>query len=667
MNEIGFAITRASQGTGSVLTCNEGSWTSHITDIREYIKLFGATLDENRSIPFLTFTEEGCFLGIIRHIIGSVDDFFGGWLYIPRNISISGDELEKTLEYAKNVLTEENIHLKASEIRARFATTYPERYSSPYIPSGGERYGIRNPAGMSSMTEILEHRYQESYKGFRVIFLTDPVYVANEYKSKFGNFTNRKLEKSFIVIPPTDVSNFGDGTKLLVYNGEKYVHFSSPVRTKEGTPLRMSLKRPPFDSYRFTYNATKDNDVIDLQPLKFEWQVRVSRSRFQVYGDDHKPIVDAIIRIGNEVISGDLLVKESAAKNAEVLVSAVGYKETKIVLDLFNLDETVEINLIRNSANYTREILLTEGRTGILTIEAPGLNPATCPLEGYIPNEKGILTFDRLFTFKQRAIGFGAAIGLGAVIWLGIWGITSIFGGSDEEEVEDEETELVDGVDEGDEAIDEAEAEAEGEDEATDEEAEEEETSALSEEAMAILKKDVWKKSELDANEELEGLFDDLNHYRFGELTGEGKWAAAIKETHPDFAAFIANEFPREYANASFLPENTKDFSITIPNFKTNVLKAAERKKNGGKPASKPKADKPKADKPKADKPKADKPKADKPKTESKPKTTTAPASKDKPKVTTKPAAEPKAESKSSIKSADKASDKSSNKTDIKK
>lgn len=644
MNKIGFAITRASQGKGSVLTCNEGAWTSHITDIREYIKLFGATLDENRTIPFLTFVEEGCFLGVIRHIVGSIDDFFGGWIYIPRNISVSGEELEQTLEYAKSVLTEENVNLKANDINARFATTYAERYSSPYIPSGGERYGVRNPAGMSSMTEILEHRYQESYKGFKVIFLTDPVYVANEYKSKFGNFTNRKLEKSFIVIPPTDVSRFGDGTKLLVFNGEKYVHFSSPVRTKEGTPLRMSLKRPPFDSYRFTYNATKDNDVIDLQPLKFEWSIRVSRSRFIVYGDDHKPVVDAIIRIGDEVINGDLLVKESAAKNAEVLVSAVGYKETKVVLDLFNLEETVEINLIRNSANYTREILLTEGRTGMLTIEAPGLNPSVCPIEGYQPNEKGVLTFDRLFAYKQRAIGFGAALGLGALIWLAVWGISALFGGGSEEpEAEEDEVEVVDEGEPTD-SIDDATDES-GDEEGTEDEGEEEEPAGLSDEAVALIKKNVWKKSELDANEETEGLFDALNHYRFEELIGDGKWAAAIKEAHPEFAQFIESGFPdRQYTNPSFLPDNAKDLSITVSTFEKYVKAAAEKKKNP-KPAAKP-ADKAKA-KP-ADKAKtADKAKA-KPADKAKAKTA------EKPKVTTKPA-ESKAEAKPAEKSAEKA------------
>lgn len=596
MNKIGFAITRASQGTGSVLTCNEGSWTSHITDIREYIKLFGATLDEDRAIPFLTFAEEGCFLGVIRHIIGSIDDFFGGWIYIPRNIAVSGEELEQTLEFAKAVLTEDSVHLKAADINTRFAVTYPERYSSPYIPSGGERYGVRNPGVMSSMAEILEHRYQESYKGFKVIFLTDPVYVANEYKSKFGNFTNRKLEKSFIVIPPSDVSSFGDGTKLLVFNGEKYVHFSSPVRTKEGTPLRMSLKRPPFDSYRFTYNATKDNDVIDLQPLKFEWQVRVSRSRFLVYGEDHKPIVDAIIRIGNEVISGDLLIKESAAKNAEVIVSAVGYKESKIVLDLFNLEENVEINLIRNSSNYTHEILLSAGRTGVLTIEAPGLNPSVCPLEGYKVNDKGVLLFDRLFSYKQRAIGFGAALGLGLLIWLGVLGVSAIFGGDSKDEAADEEdTELVEGED--DEDIDDAdveETEDDGEDaEATDDEADEEEVEepapaapAISAEAMAVLKKDVWKKSELDAQEDLAGLFDALNNYRLGELTGEGKWAQAIRDTHPELAEFLANGFPEaQYRNKSFLPDKDTSKAITISTYPKYVKAAAERKKNP-KPAS---------------------------------------------------------------------------------
>lgn len=602
MNKIGFAITRASQGTGSVLTCNEGAWTSQLTDIREYTQLFGATLDGNCAIPFLKFIEEGCFLGIIRHIVGSIDDFFGGWIYIPRNISVSGEDLRQLLEYAQGVLTEENVSLKAAEITTRFSATYPERYSSPYIPSEGDRYGVRNPQGMSSLVDILEHRYQESYKGFKAIFLTDPMYVANDFKSIFGNFTNRKLEKSFIVIPPTDVSSFGNGTKLLVHNGTKYVHFSSPVRTKEGTPLRMSLKRPPFDSYRFTYNATKDNDVIDLTPLKFEWQIRVSRSVFHVYGEDHKPIVDAIIRIGNEIVNGDLLVKESKAKNAEVSVSAVGYLESTVVLDLFNMEDKIEINLVRSSANYTRQIRLADGRTGLITIEAAGLNPATSPLQGYIVNDKGVLDFNRGFRFKQRAIGFGFALVLCAVLGLGIWGATSFFGGEDRPQIaavndstliDDEEEELMDSIDDaidGEAADEETAAEEAAEEKAEEQKPAEPAAPAYSDEALAVLKKDVWKKRDLEKHEELAGLFDALNNYRLDELTGNGKWAAVIKQTQPELADFLATGFPEaKYRNKSFLPDRDTSKSITISTFKKYVNAAADRIKNP-KPVDKPKS-----------------------------------------------------------------------------
>ena len=625
MNKIGFAITRASQGKGSVLTCNSGDWTGHITDIRDYIKLFGTTLGEDRTIPFLTFSEEGCYLGIIRQIIGSVDDYFGGWIYIPRNISVSGEELEGLLNFAKDVLTEDSIHLKAADISAKFSATYPERYSSPYTASAGERYGVRNPGVISSMTEILEHRYQESYRGFLAIFLTDPVYVANEYKSKFGNFTNRRLEKSLIVIPPSDVSPFGAGTKLLVFNGEKYVHFTSPVRTKEGTPLRMSLKRPPFDSYRFTYNATKDNDVIDLQPLKFEWQIRVQRNQFQVYGDDHKPVVDAIIRIGDEVISGDLLVKESAAHNAEVVVSAVGYKESKLVLDLFKIQESVEINLVRSTANYTREIMLAGGKRARITIDGGGVSQKDCPLVGYMENEKGILTVNRYERFKQRAIGFGGALGLGAVVCLGVWGASAIFSGDGEEEkpvakVEEKKEKVVEQPKDTVVAVKPDTVVAPPKPVVP----------ALSDEAMKALRAEVWVKNRLDAIPELEGLFDDLNTYRFDNMIGDGKWAAGIKAAHPEFYKFISEEFPdRKWVNATFLPENS-DRSITIANFKKNVLKAAERKKNpqpaapkkDAKPA--PKKDAPKKDAKPA--PKKDAPKKDAPKPASKPKVTTKPA-----------------------------------------
>lgn len=585
MNQLGFAITRASKGANSILTCNPGEWTNHITDIKEYIKLFSPALGVDRVIPFLTFIEDGCFLGIMRAIPATTDDYLCGWIYIPRNITITGEELEYFLNYASENLTEDAISNKAQDISTKFAETYPDRLSSPYIPSAGDRYGVRSPAGISSMVEILDSRYQESYKGFKAIFLTDPAYVAKDYTSKFGNFTNRKLDKSFIVIPPKDVSEFGEGTKLLVSNGEKYVHFNHPVRTKEGIPLRMSLKRPPFESYRFTYIATKDNDAIDLTPLKFEWQIRISRSKFLVIGDGHKPIVDAVIRIAGEIINGDLLVSEEVAKNAEVRVSAAGYEESALTLDLINLEDIVEVTLHRNQACYTRSVMLNGNKKGTVTVEGVGITQSECPLPGYVEGPNGILALDKLFLFKQRAVGFGCALGVCLLGWLCVAGFNAIAG-------DDEETEKPEVVEEK--KAEEKPVVVQQKPDTVAPKPVQPAAPKLSPEAMAILKEDVWKKETLDANPELTGLFDDLNHYRFAQLTGDGKWAAAIRETHPDFAKFISEEFPnRQYVNPTFLPEGST--SITIPNFKTNVLKAAARKKAAAAAPAKPAAPKPAA------------------------------------------------------------------------
>lgn len=577
MNKIGFAINRSSLGAASLLTCNPGDWTSHITDLSEYLKLFNLTAGEDYTIPFLSFIEDGCFLTIIRSI-ADADDYLGGWMYIPRSISVTGEELERLFERTIALLTPQIIEERGEAISALFTTGYSERLSSPYVPSAGERYGVRKPGVMSTMAEILENRYQESYKGFRAIFLTEPTYVAKEFTGKFGNFTNRKIEKSFIVIPPEDVSAFGAGTRLLVYNGEKYVHFGRPVRTKEGSPLRLSLKRPPFESYRFTYNATKDNVRLDLQSLVFDWKVRVSRSKFVVYGEGHKPIVDAVIRIGDEVLNGDLLVSESNAQSATMRVSAPGYEERTLNVDLIGgLEEPVEIGMYHSLDSYTRDILLAGNRRGTITVEATGLNTNECPLAGYAENSDGVLTMDAHYRFKQRAVGFCSALLLAGLVGAGLWG----FGLLPQASVQPEEAEVVDTT-VVDKKAPEASPKAIPEETKTEETQPEPESQpqALSTAAMNALRAPVWDKATLDAVPELQGLFDDLNHYRFANLTGNGKWAQAIRETHPAFAQFIENEFPdRRYVNPTFLPAGAT--TITIDNFKSNVLKAAERKKNG--------------------------------------------------------------------------------------
>lgn len=619
MNKIGFAIQRSSTGADTVLTCNPGDWTEHITDVGEYAELFNDNAllpqlaDEplptiegvsEGTIPFLSFVEEGCLLGVMRRCDaptadegddseGADDDYIGGWMYIPRNITVTGEELAYLLQFVSGViadaadalLTDEGLEFdRADEVVRVFDEAYPERVSSPYVASTGERYGVRKPGVLSSLSDILENRYQENYRGFRAIFLTDPIFVAREFAAQFGNFTNRTLEKVYIVIPPKEVTGFGNGVRLLVSNGTKYVHFNHPVRTKEETPLRLSLKRPPFESYRFTYSATKDNTQLDLSPLKFEWTLRVSRSMFHIFGDGHKTLVDAVIRIADEVITGDLHVKESVAQSAVIRVSAPGYEDQRVTVDLIHQKDPVEITLYRNQAHYTRDIMLTGKKLGVVTVEAAGLSDNVCPLDGYKENRDGVLIIDRFFKLKQRAIGFVIALLLMLLAGGGAWfyfcnrfAFLEPLPAAEAPAPAPKDT--VKKAPAAEQPKKEEAAEPQEQEPAAPVK-EKKAPEALSPAAVDCLRAAVWDKATLDAQPELAGLFDDLNHYRFARLTGDGKWAKALRETQPELYKFISEEFPdRKYVNASFLPENMPQ-SITVANFKTNVLRAVEKKKN---------------------------------------------------------------------------------------
>ena len=420
MNKLGFAIKLASQGAGNAIECNKGQWTNKVVDIREYLKLFNGLQGTDNIVTFMSFDEGGCFLTQLRAISGRVGDFLSGWIYIPNTIEASGEDVMNTYNYVRNILSQSNLNDYISDIESFFSKEYPKKeYAASYVPSSGEKFGVRFNDMYYSMKEILDtDRYQPYYSKYKAIFLLDKdgeVKISKEQVARFKDLTKLNIDKTCILKAPSieEVRLLGRGTKIVFQNNQE---FKAPVLTKKGDKIQLYAIRDGFEPVALPLVLIQeDGQVISIYPQTVKWQKRIKPSMFVVCNSKHERIEKGVrISInGTDVTYQDVLIAEEDCRQALVKVSASDYETSEQKQNLLN--DYCEIILSRKVKPFKAKVELSNGKLAEMTIESEYLSSTQeSPLKGYDfdqdDHENSILKMNSCFVWKQRLWGFLGAL-----------------------------------------------------------------------------------------------------------------------------------------------------------------------------------------------------------------------------------------------------------------
>lgn len=412
MNKLGFAIKSASGGAGNLFECNSDAWTNKVVDIREYQKLFNGLNGSGKFITFLSFEENGCFLVQLRTIAGRTNDFLSGWIYIPNEIKVTGDEIVKAHEYVRQILGMSSISEKQDEINAYFSKEFSIKEAfSKNVPSRGEKFGYRE-LGHFSMKEILDSDiYQHYYDGYKAIFLLekDSVSISDEYTAYFTDFTNRELEKYCILMPPTKetLRPFGSDAQIV---DKKGYFFDSPLRIKLGEYVQLYARRKGFEDIRIP-QIEISNGITNF-PLyhAIDWKKRIDASMFRVVNHDGEVIRNVTITVrGMNITNSDTELSEIDARKAYVKISANGYEDFSETRNVLNAPIEIVMHRKEKSKDYT--IRMSNDKPAKMTLSSKYLGDEI-PLVGYTYDMEGRNTLvpSSWFIWKQRLIGFAMCI-----------------------------------------------------------------------------------------------------------------------------------------------------------------------------------------------------------------------------------------------------------------
>ena len=358
MNKIGLQIKRVSGGAAPMLTINPGEWTRKVVDIRDILKLYEIT-DELKFVTFMSFSETGTYITVLRPISGRDGDNTAAWIFIPNNIEVPGDDIIRLINDVKIELskpTRDDIKLETS-----FRKEYPMTESAAYIPSATEKIYAKRQGPFYPMKEILgTKRYQPYYNQYNAILIEDEDSM-KVVDTKVEDISQKRLEETLVFCPPMEQDLRGGIT--VRFDDSPRTPFTSPVRRKLGEHVNIVFEREGFQPIRHMDQVCENNQICSL-PRSMNWKVLISLNRFKVSAaNDGKNLTDrASIYVNNQRLTFNkpIELEEKEARKVNVRITAPGYEDKEGVVD-FLYNTTFDARLHRAEREQEWEINLTDG------------------------------------------------------------------------------------------------------------------------------------------------------------------------------------------------------------------------------------------------------------------------------------------------------------------
>lgn len=172
MKKLGIAIKSTIMGIGEPYKVNPGPWDSKIVDIRDVLRhVPSLASDPTRCIVFLSFSETGTYITVARCYRNRPGDNIAGWIFVPFDIAVSGEELARTVENVRRIIFSAELPDRAT-MEKLFSAVYPIKPALRFRPSPKNgRFGVRNLSGGTPLNTVLAFPYQKYYSEFQAIFL----------------------------------------------------------------------------------------------------------------------------------------------------------------------------------------------------------------------------------------------------------------------------------------------------------------------------------------------------------------------------------------------------------------------------------------------------------------------------------------------------------------
>lgn len=419
MNKIGFKIFRAYQGYADIHTVNEGNWTSRVVDCSNYLRFYD-TVDPKRHALFLSFSEQGTYITIVRKYPGREGDHISAWIFIPTEVQISDLDTAALVDDALNTITG-NGEIDKVRLNEIYSKQYPTVESFKILPSrdASQPAAKRIVGGQFTLPVLLgKYRYQPEYSQYSAILL-DNSYYGNTFPIKDSNvadLSQMPISPTAILYPPTQISH-----DLKVFTARDNKPFIEPIIVKlnEMVPIRYELNGFVPQT---THIAVSQQQMVLPLPNKDSWEVHIGLETFRIVDRNLKTINEpATITIDGQKLNAEGINLNPRLRNiVKVTISVRGYKTQNFDHDIRNLHRDIQMHRANTEAVY--KLVLPNDPNAEVSIRAKGINPHSAKpvLPGYKFVTNGTITHDDT-RIGSIIIGFVAGFLLSAILAVGAY------------------------------------------------------------------------------------------------------------------------------------------------------------------------------------------------------------------------------------------------------
>ncbi len=527
MSKIGLKVTKISSGVQEILTINGGEWTRKVVDIRPDIKaLSGRALEEGRDVLMLSFVPSGSLLTLFHTISGRGGDLVSAWIFIPNNCAVTADEELALLQRVSAELSKSQVN-DWTELETMLSKEYPQKDAFPLFespqtaPCAARYFGTGTDYQLKEM--LGENIYQREYQEHKYIFLLDrscEIVAADSLK----NYTNAPLLTWILVNPPQLPA--GITAKLDEQD------FKTPLPAFIGQKSTLALERIGFRSLQFAYTVNRNPIVLP----DMDWKMEVSARCFHVEDEEHNDITGQCqFQLNGHPFghSPVYLSEADAMRQSQLVISCSGYEDFRGAVTL-------------SGARFPMPFTLRKRRQEVVYfingVECPNLKE--CPPLYEETNTQNVSRKKYCYCAPSpKALGsWWKIVGIACIVLALLLGMLA--GGlgyryflADKLKKDEPKKEV---KKEGNLPVPPAVG-----------------IPAPQTKTYACLNKDTWLKEEMEAEEDLKGLFDDLKSMNFKNL--QEKWVKSIDPTkNPKWSVFIqqigalAASYPVKFASGSY-------------------------------------------------------------------------------------------------------------------
>lgn len=380
--KLGFRYTKAKDGYTEFSPINpDNKWENEVKDIRGDVSTI---ISKFPDMLMLRAVDKGVFVIIRKKIERRDDDFACAWIYVPNEIHITKELIDKLLEVKDKFLSPSNKY-EEEDYKRLFEDSYETLplFDENTVSRKDGKYAVRyyGTGYIYTLNELLRGLNQPEYGEYEYVFLIykdkceyDLVYNSDYVK----DLSDNDLKRVTIVNPPDEANGF------RAYYDNKL--FDKPIRSYNGVRLHLEWLRDGYEPIPKDYKIEGDTstDIYTPEPPSTkDFRKYIKRDFFKITNNDGELINDRdyFLKINGETLTDKISISEDCLAAVKVEIISDKYESCQETVNLKD-DSRLRIKLTPKKHKYIFIIKDRYGRQ--LEIEHTyEFKLDSCPIEGY--------------------------------------------------------------------------------------------------------------------------------------------------------------------------------------------------------------------------------------------------------------------------------------------